>query len=283
MGHSFVVRFVPTIILAVLSVFPAVPSFADSDSIWRHVNVTSVDGETLTDVTVAWGLAGFSLKVTAPDGREIGFSPAQVAMITDSEGNDITNIVAAASPASTVKFALLGDERSTPMHFTVMAAAGGTAGLLKGAGDFEPVGAFHAGARVRICSWSHLHVLYRRQQIGESVIHGDGDVSTSSNEVHILLGSRMTHPRRNNNYTYLEAGVALVKYTRRFNEDLTIVDELPDWRSGFSFRGGAVLPLTEHIGLDLGAILMTRPSLIENSMEPDILIGLNVAVAVFGR
>ena len=40
--------------------------------------------------------------------------------------------------------------------------------------------------------------------------------STDAYEIPLMLGMRMTHPRRNNNYGYMEAGVIFVDYDQRF-------------------------------------------------------------------
>ena len=265
-----------------LSIFVtlAIPAFADQPSprSWHHVSVTTSEGALHEDVTLAWGLSGYSINLTAADGTETVLSPSQVASIRDSSGADITNAVADASPATDVGFALIGDERAVPFEFNVLLAAGGTGGLIKGDGGFSPTGAIIAGARVSLGSHAHLNFMYRRQRVVETVHTNDTEISGNTNELHFLVGYRTTPSLQNPNYSYLEMGVALVQFSRMFNSDRLEWTDDGGSGLGVTLQGGLVLPLSSRVGLDLGGIVMMRPTLVEDISTPGLLVGINAAL-----
>ncbi len=265
-----------------LSIFVtlAIPAFADQPAprSWHHVSVTTSEGALHEDVTLAWGLSGFSINLTAADGTETVLSPSQVASIRDSSGADITNAVADASPATDVGFALIGDERAVPFEFSVLLAAGGTGGLIKGDGGFSPTGAIIAGARVSLGSHAHLNFMYRRQRVVETVHTNDTEISGNTNEFHFLVGYRTTPSLQNPNYSYLEMGVALVQFSRMFNSDRLEWTDDGGSGLGVTLQGGLVLPLSSRVGLDLGGIVMMRPTLVEDISTPGLLVGINAAL-----
>ena len=268
--------------LVALFVTLAIPAVADQPvpRSWQHVSVTTSEGSLYEDVSLAWGLSGYSINLTAADGTETVLSPSQVASIRDSSGTDITNAVAEASPATDVGFSLIGDERAVPFQFNVLLAAGGTGGLIKGDGNFSPTGAFLAGARINLGSHAHLNLMYRRQRVVETVHTNNTEISANTNELHFLLGYRTTPSLQNPNYSYLELGVALVQFSEMFNADR--LDWTDDGGSGLgvTLQGGLVIPLSQKVGLDLGGILMVRPTLVEDTSSPGLLIGINAALTL---
>ena len=275
-------RFRIALIGCLLSIFvtPALPAVADQPTpqTWSHVSVTTNEGALYEDVSLAWGLSGYSINLTAADGTQTVLSPSQVASIRDSSGTDITNAVAEASPATDVGFALIGDERAVPFEFNVLLAAGGTAGLIKGDGSFSPTGAFFAGARISLGTHAHINLMYRHQRVVETVHTNSTEISDYSNELHLLVGYRTTPSLQNQNYTYLELGVALVQFSRMFNADRLAWTDDGGSGLGVTLQGGLVFPLSSKVGLDLGGIAMMRPTLVEDISTPGLLIGINAAL-----
>ena len=278
MAKRFPIAF--TVCLLSIFVTLAIPAVADQPAprYWHHVGVTTSEGALHEDVTLAWGLSGYSIILTAADGTETVLSPSQVASIRDSSGADITNAVADASPATDVGFALIGDERAVPFEFSVLLAAGGTGGLIKGDGGFSPTGAIIAGARVSLGSHAHLNFMYRRQRVVETVHTNDTEISGNANELHFLVGYRTTPSLQNPNYSYLEMGVALVQFSRMFNSDRLEWTDDGGSGLGVTLQGGLVLPLSSRVGLDLGGIVMMRPTLVEDISTPGLLVGINAAL-----
>lgn len=266
--------------LVALLVTLAVPAIADQAAprSWQHVSVTTSEGVIHEDVSLAWGLSGYSINLTAADGTESVLSPSQVASIRDSSGTDITNAVAEASPAADVGFALIGDKRAVPFEFNVLLAAGGTGGLIKGDGSFSPTGAFFAGARISLGTHAHINLMYRRQRVIETVSATDAEISGDTDEFHFLVGYRTTPSLQNQNYTYLELGVALVQFSRMFNTDRLAWTDDGGSGLGVTLQGGLVFPLSSKVGLDLGGIVMMRPTLVEDISTPGLLIGINAAL-----
>ena len=268
--------------LVVLFVTLAVPAVADQPApqSWHHVSVTTADSTLYEDVSLAWGLSGYSINLTAADGTETVLSPSLVAFIRDSSGTDITNAVAEASPATDVGFALIGDERAIPFEFNVLLAAGGTGGLISGDSSFSPTGAFFAGARVSLGSHAHINFMYRRQRVVDTVHPNDTEISANANELHLLAGYRTTPSLQNPNYSYLELGVALVQFSKMFNSERNAWTDDGDAGIGVTLQGGLVIPLSSKVGLDLGGILMVRPTLVEDISSPGLLIGINAALTL---
>jgi len=91
----------------------------------------------------------------------------------------------------------------------------------------------------------------------------------------------MTHPRRNDNYGYMEAGVILINFDQRFDNEnkVWISDDTGDL--GVVVQGGVAIPISENFAIDLNGILEYRPSLIIHGGESAILLGLNIALAYF--
>ncbi|MEN8007792.1 MAG: hypothetical protein ABFS42_12305 [Candidatus Krumholzibacteriota bacterium] len=268
--------------LIALFVALAVPALADQPTpqVWHHVSVTTADSTLYEDVSLAWGLSGYSINLTAADGTETTLSPSQVAAIRDSSGADITNAVADASPATDVDFALIGDRRAVPFEFKVLLAAGGTGGLISGDSSFSPTGAFFAGARVGLGSHIHLNCMYRRQRVVDTVHPHDTEISANANEFHLLVGYRTTPSLQNPNYSYLEMGLALVQFSEMFNAERNAWTGDGSSGLGVTLQGGLVIPLSSKVGLDLGGILMARPTLVEDISSPGLLIGINAALTL---
>lgn len=247
---------------------------------WPHVRVTTIDDVVYGDVTAIWGLDGFSIKLLAADGTMTVLSPSQVASIWDGAGNDITNVIAAASPASDGISDLIGDRRTVPFEFHLMLTAGGSGTMNKGDGSFHPAGAVFTGARIPIGSLAHFHILYRRQRIVEGELTTGGSVSSDANELHFLLGFRVTHPQENNNYTYMELGVSLVNFEQRYNMELSTWNKDCGSATGVIIQGGVVFPLSSTIGFDLGGIMRLGPTVVEDGRHPGLLAGINGALAL---
>jgi len=255
---------------------------ADSQEIkWDHVNVALADETVYNDVTVAWKLEGYSMEITRADGVRVNISPTLIAKITDSDGVDITNEVAGLSPATDMSFALLGDEKTIPFQFKIMILAGLSGALTNADDSHKPLGAGYAGARFGFSDKIHASVIYRRQNVVESTSAAGGSFSTDAHEIHLMLGTRMTHPRRNDNYGYMEAGVILINFDQRFDNEnkVWISDDTGDL--GVVVQGGVAIPISENFAIDLNGILEYRPSLIIHGGESAILLGLNIALAYF--
>ena len=268
--------------LAVGLVIPSVTAAADpaDPAAWQHVSVTMVDGVEHRDVTLTWALEGYSIKLVSPEGEETLLSPTRIVAILDSGGHEITDQVADASPATDASFALLGEGRVTPFLFDLMLTVGVSGTMNKGEGSFHFGGAALAGARISLGSRTHIHLLYRRQGITEEAHGYGGTISTNANELNLLFGLRLNHPRKNNNYSYIEMGLSLIGYDNRFNEESGAWVGGGVSGPGVTVQGGVVIPFSSRVGLDLGGIFMVRPPLVEDSRDPGLLFGLNAALAL---
>lgn len=265
-----------------LTILAPGPAAGQDDPVsWPHVSVTTISGTNYDDVSVTWTLAGYSIKLTHADGTEIDLRPSQVETIRDSTGLDITNAVAEASGATDVNFALIGDERIVPFEFGLMLTVGGSGAMYQADGGFDPTFAFIGGARASLSSWFYLSAQYRRQRVVEPVHSLGIDVSTDTNELHFLVGFRVTHPRENNNYHYVELGVSVVQFPERFNAERGTWNDSGSTDTGFTLQGGVVFPFSSRVGLDLGGTFMLRPALVEDSTNTGLLLGINVALAVW--
>jgi len=242
--------------------------------------VTETGGASHEDVTLAWALDGFLLELTSRDGAVTTLNPDQVDRVKDGLGRDITDEVGAACPATGITYRLLGKGRTVPFTFAIMADAGGGPAWTTGSGDFTPSLAPLGGVRVRLGERVHVRAGYRRHKVAELTAIADREVSSTTDELHLLAGVRMSHPRENNNYSYLEGGVAFIRFDERFGGETGA--EPSDDRSamGAVIQGGVVLPLSKHVGVDVGGLAMLRPTLSSRSTGPLLMVGINAALAL---
>jgi len=277
-------RFIALLVVTVLvgiGMNSAVASADTPETTWDHVNVALVDSTVYHDVSLAWKLEGYSLEITKSDGERINVGPMAVTKITDRNGLDITNDVADLSPATNAKFALLGDKKTIPFQFKAMFLAG-VSGVLTNTDDsHKPLGAVLVATRIALDERAHFSLFYRRQQVAESISAGGGSFSTNAHEIHLLLGLRTTHPRRNNNYGYMEAGVALINFDQRYDNNSNSWVSNNSNEVGLTLQGGVVIPFSENFAVDLSGILEYRPSLVIDGGESGIMVGLNVALVNF--
>lgn len=276
----------PTVLAALLVlcavlcvVLPAGAGPAGAATAWPHVTVVARDGARHADVSLAWALDGYLLELTGRDGAVTTLAPMQVGTVLAADGRDITEEVGRACPATDVDFRLLGAGTRRPFSFTTMADVGGGGVLSNADGAGGPDAVLQAGLRVRAGRSLHVRLGLRRLSLSEGV-GATGDVfSATSTDLLLMVGGRLKHPRENDNYSYLEAGVALVHLSDRLGgEDGT---ESPGGRteSAFAAQGGVVLPLDRTWGLDLGAGLTARPSLRQDG-DLRLELGLNVALTL---
>ena len=265
-----------------LTLLGPVPVAGQTDPVsWPHVTVSTTSGTVFEDVTVAWSLAGYSLKITHDDGRESELRPSEVATIRNAAGQDITNTVAEANPATDVNFALIGDQRIIPFEFALMLTGGGSGAMYQAGGDMDPTWSIFGGARISLGSRIYVNAQYRRQRVVEPVHAVGGEVSTDTNELHMMVGFRVTHPRENNNYHYVELGVSVISFPERFNAERGTWNDRGGSGAGFTLQGGVVYPISLRVGLDLGGTFMLRPALIEDSGNTGLLLGINAALAMW--
>lgn len=282
MGCRVLISILLGLFLFQLTALAPKPAAGQTDPVsWHHVSVTTNSGTTYEDVSVTWKLEGYSLNLTHADGTETDLRPSEVETIHDSNGLDITNAVAEASDATDENFALIGDKRVVPFEFGLMLTAGGSGAMYQAGGGFDPTFAFLGGARISLSSWAYLSAQYRRQRIVEPVHSLGGDISTDTNELHFLVGFRVTHPKENNNYHYVELGVSVVQFPERFNDERGTWNDSGSTGTGFTLQGGMVFPFSSRVGLDLGGSFMLRPTLVEDSSETGLLLGINVALAMW--
>jgi opacity protein-like surface antigen len=269
-----------TMILALALAATAAAAAAEAPPTWTHATVVEAGGAVHDDVTLAWALDGFLLELTNRDGTVTTLSPDQVDKVKDGLGRDITDDVGAACPATGITYKLLGKGRTVPIEFGIMADAGGGPAWTTGSGDFAPSLALLGGVRVRVGERAHVRLGYRRHQVVESTSVVDREVESTTDELHLLVGVRMSHPRENNNYSYLEGGVAFIRFDERYEgEDGTVpAEDLTDL--GFTLQGGVVLPLSKRVGVDLGGLAMLRPTMSAVSTGPLLMVGINAALTL---
>jgi hypothetical protein len=250
------------------------------DGPWTHVTVLQVGGRVHDDVTLAWALDGFLLELAAGDGTVTSLSPDQVDKVKDGLGRDITDAVGEACPATGITYRLLGQGKNVPFVFAVMGDLGCGSAVTTDSGDLSPLLTLVGGARFSVGERLHLRVGYRRQRLVESTLVSGGDIETDADELHLLLGTRMSHPRENNNYSYLEGGVALIRFDQRFADGSGTVPADDLTGVGATLQGGVVLRLSAHLGLDVGGLVMARPGLIVGSTSRNLMFGINTALTL---
>lgn len=271
------VRTLMTMIVALAMTATAV---AAAPPAWTHATVVTVGGPVHEDVTLTWALDGFLLELTSRDGAVTTLSPDQVDKVKDGLGRDITDEVGAACPATGITYRLLGKGRTVPFRFGIMADVGGGPAWTTGSDDFAPSLAWLGGVRFRVGERAHLRAGYRRCRVVESTSVADSEVEATTDELHLLVGVRMSHPRENNNYSYVEGGVAFIRFDARFagESGAEPSDDLMDL--GATLQGGVVLPLSKRVGLDLGGLAMLRPTLSSSSTGPTLMVGINAALTL---
>ena len=122
------------------------------------------------------------------------------------------------------------------------------------------------GLRLAAGERAHVRFGYRRLRVREDAGVPLRQVSAQADELQLLVGMRMTHPRDNSNYSYLEAGLVQVGGQARAG-------------TGAVLQGGVVLPVSPRLGVDLGALLMSRPSLDDQADQTVICFGVQAALA----
>jgi len=250
------------------------------ETVWPDCTVEMVDGTVYEHVDVTWKLDGFMLGLRTAGREEINLSPRDVARIHDADGRHITEEVADASPADT-HFALLGRRRVEPTGLGLAADLGGSLSFTSGFGGFTTAGAVFVGVRQGLSHRVHLRLQYRRQGVREYVPELADPLSVHTHEIALLAGYRPVHPRRNRNYSYLEAGPVLVAWDRRWNGNAGSTVDGGDPAVGFLLRAGVLLRFSDHLGLDLGGFASVRPSVAVDADDTGVVIGLNLAVAVY--
>lgn len=250
------------------------------DGPWPHVSVLQVGGRVYDDVTLSWALDGFLLELATGDGTVTSLSPDQVDKVKDGLGRDITDAVGEACPATGLTYRLLGQGKNVPFVFAVMVDLGCGSAVTTDSGDFSPLATLLGGVRFNASKRLHLRVGYRRQRLVESTSVAGGEIETDADELHLLLGTRMSHPRENNNYSYLEGGVALIRFDERFADGSGTVPADDRTGLGATLQGGVVLRLSAHLGLDVGGLVMARPGLIVESTGPNLMFGVNAALTL---
>lgn len=278
MTRTIIPAIVTLAIVTLAGVGALAASAAAAADAWSDVTVVRTDGTTVGPGTLVWYLDGMGLRLTAADGTVTTFAPSEVAAIRDARGRDVTQEVADATPAN-VAFGLLGRRRTRPLHLGLSADAGGSVGLDSGYGGVQAVGAWFAGVRWGALERVHLRVQYRRQRVREPVEASSGVLATWSDEIAMLVGARLVHPRRNNNYSYLEAGPVLVRWQERPDPGTGILAASDDAKLGVLVRGGVIMPLAGRAAMDLGAFLSFRHRLDPADDSPGFTGGLNLAVA----
>ena len=261
--------------------FIFVAGAASASPSWTHVTVARADGSELVDVTLTWVLDGFGLEAVAGDGSRTALRPLEVAAIRSRDGADITDEVAVACPARDVHFALIGSGRPDPFVVGTMVRVGGSATWHRGPGSSTTWrGNVAAGLRFGLTDRVHLALDYRRQGLKQTVSGVPRELTSSADELHLLLGIRLKDPRENANYPYLEAGPALVAFASRYDTDAATWTDEDRRKLAFSLRGGVLIPLDSAWAVDLSGSFMVRPPLALGGDEdgPAMMLGLGAAV-----
>lgn len=243
----------------------AAAAVAATPPAWDHVKVERRDGTALEDVRLAWVLDGYLLEATAADGSVTTLAPTHVLAVRAADGRDLTAEVGDACPATDVDFRLLGDDARVPFDFGLMVDLGGALALSAAREGGAPRPVLLGGLRAAVGSGAHIRVGLRRQGLVQGAPLGGPVRESASTDFCLLVGGRILHPRENDNYPYVEAGVMLVRFDERFRGDDGRSPSTVMNAAAFLAQGGAVLPLWPGRGLDVGAAVAIRPPLIEGA------------------
>lgn len=258
----------------------ATSAWATGPAAWTHVTVLRADGGRLNDVTLAWALGGYLLEAKAADGRVTTLSPDQVRQVLSFDQRDVTDEVDGACPADDIDFHLLGSRKHVPFRFDLMADAGGGVALSNGNGGSHSDGVLVAGVRVAAGDLFHVRLGYRRGRVSEAASTGGAAMEADTGEMLAMVGLRLTRPRENSNFAYLEAGVTLVHYSDRFGRDGAPSAEADLLTISPALQGGVVLPLNRHLGVDLGGFVASRGSLDADAGQTVLRVGATVGVTL---
>jgi hypothetical protein len=267
-------------VLLLVAMTLATAALGAAPAAWTHVTVLRADGGRLADVTLAWALGGYLLEAKTADGQVTTLSPDQVRQVLSFDERDLTDEVGAACPADDIDFHLLGSRKHVPFRFALMADAGGGVALSNGNGGSKANGALVAGLRVGISDQLHARVGFRGQHASEATSAVGGTMAADTGELLVMMGIRLTRPRENNNYAYLEAGVSLVHYSDRFGADGRSLADADLVTISPALQGGVVLPLNRHVGVDIGGFVSSRGSLDAAAEQTVLSVGATVGVTL---
>lgn len=267
-------------VLLLVAMTLATSALAATPAAWTHVTVLRADGGRLDDVTLTWALGGYLLEAMAADGKVTTLSPDQVRQVLGFDQRDLTDEVGAACPADDIDFQMLGSRKHVPFRFALMADAGGGVALSNGNGGSNVNGALVAGLRVGISDQLHARVGFRGQHASEATSLVGGTMAADTGALLVMLGLRLNHPRENNNYAYLEAGIALVHYSDRFGADGRLLADADLVTISPALQGGVVLPLSRHVGVDIGGFVASRGSLDAVTGQTILSVGATVGVTL---
>ena len=273
------IRHFCALLILMISLLPAV-GLASAPAPWPDCTVTLLDGTVYENVDVAWKLEGFLVRLTTADRREINLNPREIATIHDAEGRHITREVADASP-SDADFAVLGEHKDEPLRLGLSADLGATGGMSGGYSGMVWSGGWFAGARYAFSERFHVRAQYSNYYLREHVPHRSDPMATWTDEVSLLLGYQILHPRRNRNLTYIELGPALVNWRERYDPETGSIIEGGDPGVGGLLRGGVILPVSSRFAVDLGAQFSLRPSVVVGADDLGWVVGVQVAVVVY--
>jgi hypothetical protein len=244
---------------------------------WPGVTVVCRDGTRLDGVDLAWSRDGFLLRAARPRGDEVTLAPADVLRVFGPDGSDLTDAVGAACPATGITYTLLGRGSRVPFTFSFMGDLGGGLALDTADGGGDPVGVLLGGLRMGVAPPLHVRVGVRRLPLAELGAVTGTRVETWGTDLLLLVGARLQNPRENDNYAYVEGGLALIHVGARVPGPGAVGRDLERDFTAPVVQGGVVLPLSPSLGVDLGVTIEYRPSLVEGRDEY-LLAGANVAL-----
>lgn len=280
-----------------------------SDGPWHGVTVTDASGWTLRDVTLVLAADGEGLLIIRADGAEKPLAFADVALVVDADGRDITDEVLTgvpalepgaeeepelreADPCANPEFDVVRQEpkripvRGRPRLFDFALDAGG--GVADVTGDWfwglEDGGFAQFGARLAHSGKGYLHLVYRHQQAGtrefNDFVEPTIKIDFTMQSFQLLYGHHTAEKsaRSLRSLGYVEVGGGVMRLGA--SDGATDVSLS---RFAFATQAGLWLRASESLVLDLGLHAFYKPGWLNEDEAGGTSLGLQLCLMYLGR
>lgn len=284
-----------------------------SDGPWHGVTVTDANGWTMRGVTLALAADDEGLVIIRADGAEKPLAFADVALVVDAEGRDITDEVLTGVPAfepgagdepepreadsrANPEFDVArpkpelvprrGPGRGRPTMFAFALDAGG--GVADVTGDWfwglEDGGFAQLGARLAHSGRGYLHLVYRHQQAGtrqfNDFVEPTITIDFTMQSFQLLYGHHTAEKSAQSlrSLGYVEVGGGVMRLSA---SDGTGDASLS--RFAFATQAGLWLRASESLVLDLGLHAFYKPGWLDEDEAGGTSLGLQLCLMYLGR
>ncbi|MBM4130083.1 hypothetical protein FJ250_03510 [bacterium] len=301
------------VVLTAAYVVAAADEEGGANGPWHGVTVTDAGGWTLRDVTLALAADGEGLVIIRADGAEKPLAFADMALVVDADGRDITDEVLTgvpalepgaeeepepreADPRANPEFDVVPPEPALlpgrglgggrpPLFAFALDAGGGAADLT---GDWfwglEDGGFAQFGARLAHAERAYLHLLYRHQDAGTRSFAGYGEVPRvvdfTMQSFQLMYGSHTVDRRKSRLRAlgYCEAGGGIMRLRAESGGETA-----SSTRFAFAMQAGMWLPATDELTLDLGLHAFYKPGWLDEEEAGGTSLGLQLCLVYLWR